>query len=861
MKTQSFFLLFLLLLVSFPFLSCEIEITELILQNNTITMSSLSNSEYYFKVLFPQDSSIPNYLKIVVTQNEYGQYINNYIISYYGNDSNFKDRTQTSMSKVNIGTLTYLWLNKAQIKDGFYFKVEVQDKNTQFSIYQIDIIKYNFLELNTRHYFYKYYITKENQQMNFLIKGEENFFKEDNITIIVWAEGNKKIIPNINATNFVKHSKFNSFIIYNITQYEEYILSVDATLCDLVDVGVLFVSKKTFYDDFAYTLEHILKIFLKKNILEEICFEESRYIKYMDDINRKIDLEGYIGNKRCLKLPEEMDELFLYIHYLWYFGYPLMKNAPVYYSLLTGIDYYETVYSSMPIGYIPLDIDEDTNFLTYTIYTLPNKNIKADVYIANCTNYPSCVIDKSELENSIYIHKNLDSYTYTFTKDEIADYISGISNKRKIIFLKCNEEKECEFFININTDKTKMKQSTLKYNYFTCNKNINNLIISPLNYAATFPLEFIVPTNEVHLEQLSGEISFSTEKKYINYNDSYYIFPLESDEEILNLKIESKKNSLYSIKICYIFMEYYEGFSYNKIIAPQSGNYMFNLNFEKGNMVTLDFYQTYSHDYFNNFFYPINCQVEIEYEHYYFPKYNIAKYQSPDGTIFYHDMSIYGYYNIYSLDNEKSCKIYVSTYSLDMENFNSTENGIILKENSPQVFLISNNNLNIHFNYYFKDLNSDIKLKITLLNKGDFWLYTYFNDILGKILGINSTQIITIDESYWRDVCEIGQICKFSYIIIKKDDENTEHFVQITINPLINEDEENEENNNKKNYGIKIFVLLFVVLVLAGFIFMIYYKKIDICSLFNKKKNKPFEMEQFEDDDLKNNDLILDNKK
>ena len=42
---------------------------------------------------------------------------------------------------------------------------------------------------------------------------------------------------------------------------------------------------------------------------------------------------------------------------------------------------------------------------------------------------------------------------------------------------------------------------------------------------------------------------------------------------------------------------------------------------------------------------------------------------------------------------------------------------------------------------------------------------------------------------------------------------------------------------------------------------MIYYKKIDICSLFNKKKNKPFEMEQFEDDDLKNNDLILDNKK
>ena len=111
-----------------------------------------------------------------------------------------------------------------------------------------------------------------------------------------------------------------------------------------------------------------------------------------------------------------MDELFFYIHYLWYFGYPLMKNAPVYYSLLPGIDYYETIYSNMTIGYIPLNIDEDTNFLTYTIHTLPNKDINAEIYIANCTNYPSCVIDKSVLENSIYIHKNLNSYTYTLPK-------------------------------------------------------------------------------------------------------------------------------------------------------------------------------------------------------------------------------------------------------------------------------------------------------------------------------------------------------------------------------------------------------------------------------------------------------------
>ena len=458
----------------------------------------------------------------------------------------------------------------------------------------------------------------------------------------------------------------------------------------------------------------------------------------------------------------------------------------------------------MTIGYIPLNIDEDTNFLTYTIHTLPNKDINAEIYIANCTNYPSCVIDKSELENSIYIHKNLNSYTYTFSKGEIADYIFGISNKRKIIFLKCKEEKDCEYFININTDKTKMKQRTMKDHYFTCNKNINNLIISPFDYASTFPLEFLVPIYEVHMEQLSGEIFFSTKNNYINYNDNYHVFPLKSDKEIVDLKIESKKNSLYSIKICYIFKEYNERISYNKIISPQSGNYIFNLDFKKGKMITLDFYQAYSHDYFNNFFYPINCQVEIEYENYFFSKYNITKYHSPDGTIFYHDISIYGYYNIYSLDNENICTIYVSTYSLDMKYSNSTENAIILKENSPQVFLINdNNNQNIYFNYFFKDLNSDIKLKISLLNKGDFSLYTYFNDISGKILDINSSQIITIDESYWRNICEFGQICKFGYLIKNKGDKNTEHFIQITINPLTPLANEVQENKKIEKILIK----------------------------------------------------------
>ena len=55
-----------------------------------------------------------------------------------------------------------------------------------------------------------------------------------------------------------------------------------------------------------------------------------------------------------MKLPDETDELFFAIHYLWYFGYPLMSKNPIYYSLLTGINYYQHILEKITSGYIPL---------------------------------------------------------------------------------------------------------------------------------------------------------------------------------------------------------------------------------------------------------------------------------------------------------------------------------------------------------------------------------------------------------------------------------------------------------------------------------------------------------------------------
>ena len=227
MINKSFFLFFLVTL-SCSF--CEIKISELTFEDKSITLCDLTDSEYYFKLSFLDNSIIPNYLKIMVTQIELGPYINSYIISYYGNDIKFLNRTQTVLSKNNLESKVCLWLNKAQIKDGFYFKVELQDKNINIAKFQINITKYDYIELDTRNFAYKYYVTEQTKKMNFLIKREKDFFQEDDTSIILWADGNKKITSNINATNYVKHSKFNAFIIYNTTKYQEYILSVNGCI-------------------------------------------------------------------------------------------------------------------------------------------------------------------------------------------------------------------------------------------------------------------------------------------------------------------------------------------------------------------------------------------------------------------------------------------------------------------------------------------------------------------------------------------------------------------------------------------------------------------------------------------------------
>ena len=131
------------------------------------------------------------------------------------------------------------------------------------------------------------------------------------------------------------------------------------------------------------------------------------------------------------------------------------------------------------------------------------------------------------------------------------------------------EFRDCEIYINIYTDKTKIIQdndnfinSLLSSNYvFIRNKNINTYRIEGKSIEN---LDFI------NIEIISGEISIIIDDKLVNYKN-IHLYQFNRTRDFLDIKIIAKKNSIYRIKFVDDLV----------IIRPQlyvGDNYLLNLN-------------------------------------------------------------------------------------------------------------------------------------------------------------------------------------------------------------------------------------------------------------------------------------------
>ena len=366
-----FYFLLVLLLMIVEKIKSLIKTENISFKNENITIHNLSKRKHYFHISIDYHSNLPNYIKILVEQDEEGIFLNKYILSYYHEDSTFTNRKQLS----NALETSYIWLNKEEIKNGFYFQVETKYKDCK---YKISIIPNNFIELNFASPTYSYHITKENKNNIFKINVQNDIKIRFNDKFVIWVYGDKKINVNLNINDYQKHSKYNAYIIKIKEKQEsqEYILKVNAEIGDILDIGFMYLNTNDDCKNCINDPKVLYKGFLKRNYLMEICFKVNyrwdAKIKIIDAINiTNIQKEIY-NSKKCIRLPDELDELFFSYYYI---PDSLPEDNFTDYYLDTGIYYKQTIPEKKTFGYLPLRLEDNFEFLTYNIKLIDEINI------------------------------------------------------------------------------------------------------------------------------------------------------------------------------------------------------------------------------------------------------------------------------------------------------------------------------------------------------------------------------------------------------------------------------------------------------------------------------------------------------
>ena len=861
---QYFFFLFIFLFT--PNQSLIISETK-IFENQNITIHNLTKAKYYFHINISRklkEVILPRYIQILVDQDEQGFFDKRYVISYYQKDSTF-----TNIKQISNGLPTsYIWLSKAQIKDGFYFSVEDLYQNCK---YKIQIIPKLYIELTFSSNTYSYYVSEENKIMQFMINGEDNIKPKLNDKLIFWAHGNKKsrVETNLNISDYRKHSKYNTFALKNL-KFQEYVFTVEGEIGDILDVGFLCFNIYNFCKNCINDHGILYYGFLKRDYLNDICFAQGsdfanelyKNIKFLDKSN--ISLEEYTDNNRkCVKLPKELKELNESFFSFYYLSESFREyKRPLYYSYLEkGILYHQKIEEKQIMYYFPLRLENNFDNITYYIETDKTYGYKskANVYI-------SIMIDNTE--KKIQLKQSFGVFTYTLTKNEIINVSNPIDIRNIKLIYECikggkgyNFYYPCTFDIRLYTDKTK----------FNNNLYENNPIVIRNNDVHKFNLNF----NNFYIEKLSGDISLFANQK--NYKCNNYIknniYEFNDTENInnLNVNILAKKNSIYQM------IKFNEN---TKKELSVGDNYLLKL--KKGNKYLFRFYVKliqekhyslipfeierdrcipYRNIYIN--FYPINCELQINEDSEYIKEIKYSNQNNISG-IFYQKIKFTKYYyfeyNVYPQEiiNSDTCLLYLSSYDMDISDF-YPEESIILKENQTQLFAFNDEVKSLNFSYYFAEIKDDIRININLINEANFNMYIFIGNLSNKYIYefFNTSKIIDINGNDLYHFCEYeNQICQIFIIMTKMNNINNNKFNKVENDTIVAINIIHMNNvieNIKKTISYALFFYSYLFSVIVGYLLYFSFEKVKIKRAI-RKKDEAFELI---DIDKVNNELII----
>ena len=303
----------------------------------------------------------------------------------------------------------------------------------------------------------------------------------------------------------------------------------------------------------------LYRIFLKNNILNNICFpftynnDKNHYIKYYEEMN--VDdkvIQEKENSQHCIQITDELNELFFSYHYL---GKTHENNFNII-PLQVWNNYYQEINEKSVIGFLPMRLEENVNSLTYYIKSLEPNKCKLNAYIGNCFNYLFCS-NSLQIINKKILVPYIDSYSYILNISEINNIAPPTEKNKQIIFIELDkyltdENRNCKISVMLYTDKTKISVISVYKQYkFIKKNNINKIDLYLKRH-----FDYSGFNHRIIFENIFRDISIDIKNKkhllIILVYKNIYAFDFNSFDDIVNINISPKKDSIYSINLNYI---------------------------------------------------------------------------------------------------------------------------------------------------------------------------------------------------------------------------------------------------------------------------------------------------------------------
>lgn len=761
--------------------------------------------------------SLPNNLKIQINGKNSDI---NYIISYFKNDSTLTNRNQLSQS---LSGKSFMWLNKEQIKNGFYLSVECSDLSCEYSL---NITRKENIELELSQP-YSYYITEDNKETSFVIKGNPNdldiFNYKYNCKVSIWAKGNFDLITELKVKDYEKHPKYNAYLVFmESPQKFEFTFTIKGTIGDFINVGALFFDGYNICGHIIKDLGLEISPFFVKGKLDDAYFlfnNDNETINTMYHFDYEHEYSDFLNNEYCFI--EKFTQIFMrvdpYDNYTFFSLQYIestnhktseIKKIILYPPQKLGATYERNLKKDEIIGLIPMKPENDFKYLTY--YTAVKQGeFKAFIY--KCENYPLCKIDSGSLNNSEELI-DFNSASISYDKSQIKDNISPINKNQNILLLSCQTE-SCKLFTSMYTNKNKLNIIlSVPYYKYIKEKNEDNYFMS-INKAILSSFS-IIPGNTyiyINIEEISGKIEITPKENEIYLNKK--LIKINRDKlDGFSLKINAKKNSIYSIGAS-IHTDDYD------LLTPQI-NYLLKLN-NKGKENTLIFVDDVKTDNSNYFGFSSQvCNIEVKYsnsiingnETFYQDYQNINK-----NTKFIQ-------YKVNKKENkDESCLFSTSMFNLDKQKYS-----IVLGSKVKYSFIFNEKNKEMTFMFIAPEKSDKLKVNIKIENNEEYDLNLLFNTKEFLINEINDSYFLEIDSAQIQKSENNNQPCSI-YLILKSKNEKDSK-VEIEIIQIENNEEDGKKEKNKNDHKTLYIILgvvggVIVILLIVLFLVIKYKKK------------------------------------